>query len=228
MRTQPAGDTTAVNMPLSVFFARAWGTYAEESGLPGWVRTQRYDVTVKVPAGTSPRQVSEMWRNLFAERTKMAAHLEPRDVPSYALVAARPDRQLGPQLRPATIDCEEAGSQTVRSRDSDLFADAGKHCDILSGSGRMVSGSAPLDQLASMLRGWAGRPVTNGTGLEGRYAIDLRFSTQPPAGGGTPGGVPDAPEIFTAVQEQLGLKLQPSTTTVQILVIDHIEPPTEN
>jgi uncharacterized protein (TIGR03435 family) len=226
MRTLPDGQVTVSNLPLRVLLSRGWGVYSEESGLPSWMNSDHYDVVVKPAPGATPDQLQQMWRSLFAERLKFAAHLEPREVPSYALVVARSDGRLGPQLRRATVDCPPAAAQRPAAG-ADIWADAEKRCDLLSGSGRMTTGSAPLDQLANMLRSWAGRPVTNATRLDGRYAIDLRWSF-PAQAGGPPGGTADAPEIFTAVQEQLGLKLQPSTTTVQILVIDHAERPDEN
>jgi uncharacterized protein (TIGR03435 family) len=157
---------------------------------------------------------------------KLSARLVPREVPAYSLVVARTDGRLGPQLKPAVLDCGQAGTQEPRPGADGLIG-AEKRCDLISGSGFMVSGSAPLDQFANLLIAWAGRPVTNATNLSGRFAIDLRFSI-PPQGAAPAGGTVDAPEIFTALRGQLGLKLEPSNTKVNVLVIDHIERPTEN
>jgi uncharacterized protein (TIGR03435 family) len=189
--------------------------------------TERYDVVVKPPAGATADELRQMWRNLFASRMKMSAHLVPREVPAYTLVVARSDGRLGPKLQPAVIDCGQAGTQQpLPGPDATIGAE--KRCDLVSGSGFMVSGSAPLDQFARLLFAWAGRPVIDATNLKGRFAIDLRFSLPPQVAGQPAGGTVDAPEIFTALQEQLGLKLQSSATTMQVLVIDSMERPTPN
>ena len=226
MRTLPDGQVITTNMPLRPLLSRGWGAYSTEEGLPSWMTTERYDVAVKPPAGATADDLRQMWRNLFAERMKLSARLVPREVPAYSLVVARTDGRLGPRLQPAVIDCRQAGTQQPRPG-ADVLIDAEKRCDLVSGSGFMVSGSAPLDQFANLLFAWAGRPVINATNLNGRFAIDLRFSI-PPHGAEPAGGTVNAPEIFTALREQLGLKLEPSSTEVKVLVIDQMERPTEN
>jgi uncharacterized protein (TIGR03435 family) len=226
MRSSPDGQVTATRLPLKAFLSRGWGAFETEEGMPSWMTSDQYDVAVKPPAGATADELRQMWRNLFAERLKLSAHLAPRETPAYALVVARADGRLGSRLQPAVLDCGQAGSQHPRPG-PDAFVDAEKRCDLITATGRMVSGSAPLDQFANLLAAWAGRPVVNATNLTGRFAIDLRFSV--PAQGGQPaGGNVDSPDIFTALREQLGLKLEPSRTQVNILIIDHIERPTEN
>jgi len=92
----------------------------------------------------------------------------------------------------------------------------------------MEAGAISMDMLAQSLSGLAGGFVNNRTGIEARYALTLRFSRPGTFGPGAAPPSDDAPEIFTAIQEQLGLKLQPEKTMVPIFVVDHIERPTEN
>lgn len=226
MRTLPDGQVITTNMPLRPLLSRGWGAYSTEEGLPSWMTTERYDVAVKPPAGATADELRQMWRNLFAERMKVSARLVPHEVPAYSLVVARTDGRLGPQLQPAVLDCGQAGTQQPRPGADGLIG-AEKRCDVISTEGRMVSGSAPLDQFADLLMAWAGRRVINATNLNGRFAIDLRFSI-PPQGAEPARGTVGAPEIFTALREQLGLKLEPSKTEVNVLVIDRIERPTPN
>lgn len=224
LRTLPTGEVIASNVAIRFTFSYAY-EFDELAGAPSWV-SDFYDVHVKPPEGATPEQRREMWRALLASRMKLAAHYEPREVPAYALVVARADGRLGPQLTPATLDCSAAGTQRAVSPSRD---EALKHCELLVAPGLMASGSVLIERMTFNLGAAAGRPVTDATGLTGRYSVALTYSTPPPPGSDrAPGGTPDAPEIFTALQEQLGLKLQPSTKTIRVLVIDHVERPTEN
>jgi uncharacterized protein (TIGR03435 family) len=95
----------------------------------------------------------------------------------------------------------------------------------------MYSGGTSLANLIRMLAGAAGRPVVDRTGLEGNFAVRLKFARDAPfptTAPGQPSAMDDAPSIFTAVQEQLGLRLESTTVQGQVLIIDHIERPTEN
>jgi uncharacterized protein (TIGR03435 family) len=93
--------------------------------------------------------------------------------------------------------------------------------------GVIVSGSMSLAQLADVLSGRAGRRVQDRTGLAGRYAVSLRFARNTRSDS-TAAASDDLPELFTALQEQLGLKLVPEKTMAPIFVVDHLERPTEN
>ena len=204
----------------------------EVIGLPGWVSAERYDVTAKPPAGSTREQRSEMWRTLFAERMKLVAHVEEKEPDTFALAVARSDGRLGPQLKPSTLDCSPrapgsppAPPPPPPTTDADVL----NRCGGRFSNGSIIAGGITMDSLVVSFGGLAGRLVNNRTGLQGSYSLTLTFS--PPRTPEASSDAPlsgDAPEFFTALQEQLGLKLQPEKTMVPIFVIDHIERPTEN
>ena len=233
MRTLPSGEEMLTNVAASLLVGTAYPTDGGPTfGLPAWASSERYDVVVKAPQRPSREQRLEMWRALLADRMKLAAHYETREQDSYDLVLARTDGRLGPQLKPSTLDCSQpargggpGGAPTAPPTPEQAAARCG-----FMGTGRGVySGAMTMSSLAGMLRGPSGRYVVDKTGLQGTYSVSLTYAPQ----GTTPGSVPelvadDAPTVFTALQEQLGLKLQPSTAAVRVVVIDHVERPTEN
>jgi uncharacterized protein (TIGR03435 family) len=233
MRNLPDGTSIMSNVRVQQFIAGAAPVPVREViGLPDWATTERYDVTAKPPAGSTPQQRSEMWRTFFAERMKLVAHVEERERETFALVLARSDGRLGPQLKPSTLDCSPKPPGTPPAppppppaSDRDYL----NRCGGMFGNGVIVSGATTMEALVFSFAGLAGRQVFDRTGLKGNYALTLKFS--PPR---TPGISPDAPlpddapEFFTALQEQLGLKLQPEKALVTVFVIDRLERPTEN
>jgi bla regulator protein BlaR1 len=231
MRTLPDGSFTRTNQPMrSIMLSASPVPVREVSGLPEWVNTDRYDITAKAPPGATRRQENEMLRNMIIERMKLVGHVEEQERTTFALVVARSDGRLGPQLKRSTLDCApRAPSEgvpptppTPPSRDEPQ-----NRCGMSMGRGEIVSGGIAMDQLVSSLTGLAGGLVNNRTGLQGWYALTLRFA--PPGLSADPSSVPDdAPQFVTALQEQLGLKLQPEKTRVPIFVVDHIERPTPN
>jgi uncharacterized protein (TIGR03435 family) len=107
------------------------------------------------------------------------------------------------------------------------MSSADERCGFSMAAGTMVTGSAAISELILPLRGLSGRPVSlDNTGLVGRFAMRLTFAEHLPERPDAPAG--DRPTIFTALQEQLGLKLEPTRSTADVLVIDHVERPTEN
>jgi uncharacterized protein (TIGR03435 family) len=201
-------------------------------GLPDWASTERYDVTAKPPADSTREQRSEMWRTLFAERMKLVAHVEEKERDTFALVVARSDGRLGPQLKPSTLDCSPRppGSPPAPlppppTTDAEVL----NRCGGRFSNGSIVSGGITMDALVGSLGGLAGRLVNNRTGLQGFYSMTLTFSPPRTPAASSDAPLPsDAPEFFTALQEQLGLKLQPEKTMVPVFVVDRIERPTEN
>jgi uncharacterized protein (TIGR03435 family) len=164
---------------------------------------------------------------MFAQRMKLLAHVEERERNMYALVKTRHDGRLGPQLRTSVLDCATASRR--QEQRPPALDDAEHRCGMQVGPGTIGSGGLTMDQLVVPLGGLAGRVVNNRTGLEGWYALTLRYAATGGVKSGAETSPPnDAPEIFTALQEQLGLKLQPEKASVPVLVIDHIERPTPN
>ena len=231
MRTLPDGTLIMTNQPIRSIIMTASPVPAREvEGLPHWAMTEQYDVTAKPPAGSTREQRSQMWRTLFAERMKLVAHVEEREQDAFALVLARPDGRLGPQLERSTLDCSPrpAGSAPPPPQPPPSANDIRSRCGMMMGPTSIVSGGMMMANLAQSIGGFAGRLVNDRTGLEGFYALTLNFSARRLGASPEPAPIDDAPEIFTALQEQLGLKLQPERSVVPVFVIDHIERPSEN
>jgi len=163
-------------------------------------------------------QVPPFVRAMLEDRFRLKAHVEQRPFPAYALVLARSDGHLGPTLRPSTADCFPT------PRDFPILPAGVPRC--FSGVFQAGVISAPNYTMSDLARsltqyGGAGRIVVDSTGLSGKYEVDLRWSpdvTQPS----------DDPPLVTAIQEQLGLKLEPRREMLPAVVIDHIEPPAPN
>ncbi len=232
-RTLPDGSQRMVDMPLRNFIATASPVATREViGLPDWATTERYDVEVKPPAGSSREQIREMWRTMWADRMKLIAHVEQRERDVYSLVLARADGKLGPDLKPSTLDCSPPAPDTpppapptTRPTEKEVMS----RCGMMRSVGAILSGGMKMDGLATSLYGLAGGDVENHTGLDGFYALSLKFSAR--RGAAPPldlAGADDTPDIFTALQEQLGLKLERAKKMMPVFVIDHIERPSEN
>jgi len=205
-------------------------------GGPDWLWRELYDVTVKPPEGLTREQRAEMipmmWRAMFADRMKLVAHIEQREKDAFALVVARSDGRLGPELKPSTLDCTPNPNATPQAPSQALpsLQDRQNRCGLSMSPGLMVSGGVTLDQFARNISGMAGGEVDNRTGLTGLYSVKMNFSLRRTAGAPLdPNAVDDAPDLFTALQEQLGLKLQRGEKkSTPVFIIDSIERPSEN
>lgn len=192
-------------------------------GGPGWLDTDRYDLTARGKDGPTREEARQMLRAVLRDRFQLLAHVEQRDLPIYTLGLARPDRRLGPGLRPSAIDClnPEARKKAYAA------ATPGSRlvCGLQEEPGTFTAGGTEINALVIILAGAAGRPVLDKTGLAGGFDIDLKWT---PALGTDALAAADAVSIFTAVQEQLGLRLENGTAPLDVLMIDRIERPTEN
>lgn len=223
IRTLPDGTFTMTNQPIvSIMLSASPEPVREVVGLPGWVNTERYNVIAKAPEGSTRADQRDMMRNMLIERMKVAGHVERREQNTFALLLARRDGRLGPGLTLASAECA-----TPPLASTPLPPERQRACGTHMSPGSVEAGAITMDMLAQSLGGLAGGFVNNRTGLGSRYAVTLRFSRSRGIGAGTTQS-DDAPEIFTAVQEQLGLKLQPEKTMVPVFVVDHIERPTDN
>ncbi len=232
MRTFPDGTFTMTGLPIASIISSASPTPTRDvEGLPKWAQAERYDVTAKPPANSTRDQIGQMWRAMFADRMKLSAHVEEREQNTFALVLARSDGRLGPNLKPSRLDCSPptAGTPPPPPPPPASSPDDYKtRCGGMFGQGVIVSGWTTMDRLVFSLKGLAGGEVIDRTGLTGGYAVELRF-TPALSGARTDAGAPDdTPDFLTALREQLGLKLVPQKSKVPVLVIEHIERPTEN
>lgn len=215
----PAGDRVSFTGEILLLIESAYGLPIESGnrilGGPSWIRNQseRYRVTAKIAAGDHAamlnmtakerrQQLSWMQQSLLADRFKLKAHIEARDLPMYALVIAKNESKM------------ESASGDAQSRLS--LARNGQELEI-----RGIAISVEELIQSPFLR-IDNRVVVDKTGLPGRFNFTLKFRATDAL------GTSDAPELPTALQEQLGLKLVPETGPVEVLVIDSIERPSEN
>lgn len=225
----PNGDVRWVNVPIKVLVARAYedGSPLDVIGLPSWAESERVDVMAKGKANASADEQRQMWLALLTDRMKLAAHDETREKPSYELMVVRKDGKLGPGLTPSTLDCTQRPPSGGPTSPGDMKAFGLSRCRTFTTDrtdGTRYAGGLTMQMLAQVLGGAAGRPISDKTGLDGYYTVVLRYQRVPPR----PDAVPspdDPPSVFTALQEQLGLKLEASKTQARVIVIDHIERP---
>jgi bla regulator protein BlaR1 len=235
---------TATNIPLRNVIAAAYGMPAARVlGGPSWIGAasiemrfiggDRFDISAKLPEDTSADQVPAMLRALLADRFKLIAHSEIREATVYALVVARNDGRLGPQLRKASIDCEAAGAVLPAGPDAatvvapELKTEDQGRCQREIG-GEILGRGQRLSGLARMLSLFADRPVIDRTGLTGGFDFELRFLELATAPDATGPRADPITGIFAAVQEQLGLKLESIRGNLEFIIIDSVEHPTEN
>jgi uncharacterized protein (TIGR03435 family) len=201
------GSYSASNVALKSIIANAYQVRIFQiEGDPAWLTTERFDIIARGKEGTPDQMRPAMLRTLLAERFKLAAHFETREQQVYALVLLRSDGRLGPNLKPSAPDSKPGGPFT----------------SVGNGIARVDGKAVTMDDLALVLASSNFRQmVINRTALNGRFDLDLRFTPE-----SSSVAAPEFPSIFTAVQEQLGLKLQSERAPVPVLVIDSVQRPT--
>jgi uncharacterized protein (TIGR03435 family) len=188
-------------------------------GGPAWLETERFDVQASWSGPSEDTRLRAMMRRLVTDGFTLKSRLEMREVSAYALVAARSDRQLGPRLKVSPIqNC--IGQAPAAGPDGQAVA---PRCGMRGGNGpnggtALIGLSATMDRLARELGPLAGRPVVDRTTLNGAFEFELEFAS--PRAADSP-----LPSLFTALQEQLGLKLESTTAPVRVLVIEGAERP---
>jgi uncharacterized protein (TIGR03435 family) len=243
MRTFPGGRFEATNVLLRFLIAEAFmgaepvHLASRIIGGPEWIGSTRYDITAKAssdfrmsPDGP-PQELLLMLQSLLQERFNVRTHRETRELPIYALVVARADGRLGPQLRQSTVDCD--GAPPPRQPNEP------PPCGAMRGPARVMAGGIPMPRFAEMLTAILadgaganadGRLVVDTTGLSGRFAFNVTWTPERMPDAAPPPGIPpidpNGPSIFTALQEQLGLKLESTSGPVEVLVIDNVDHPT--
>lgn len=228
MREAPNGAVTFINVPASTLIARAFppALPSELAGLPGWANTERYDVRATSGLDNATREERlTMLRALLAERFGLVVHTERRPVRGYDLVVANASRAAA-TLSPVDIDCDAIVAQRRVSPPTPPAPGEGTspRC-LLRVTGARLEGESTMENLAAMLRSVTGRPVVNKTALTGSFRIALAFDLNGARLG--PGASPasDAPSLFTAITEQLGLRLTDSRIDADVIVIDRLERP---
>jgi uncharacterized protein (TIGR03435 family) len=238
-----AGQYQATNVTVNILINQALRLPPPQIiGVPEWAQSERYDVVARVPPGIalSAAVQQEMMRGLLEERFKLATHKETRELPVYALVTARGDGRLGADLAVSKNDCTPGRGRAAGGPapgPTKLGRGARPACGTMQGPGLLSAGGITMTRLAEILAGNLGRLVVDKTGLGGFYDLDLVYTPDqipgPPPGPVPPGFQmpvidPNGPSLTTAIQEQLGLKLESSRAAVDVTVIDRFERPTED
>ena len=227
----PPGRFEQENMDLVSTVMMAFGVrpYQLAMPLPDLITRERFTIRAQTPAGTTNVDRMLMVRALLIDRFKLRYHVDRLETDGYALTAARRDGRLGSSMRASTVDCPSRVAAQTRNETLPPMPEGAAACGVRNGRGSIEFGGMPIDSLITMLSTQAGAPVVNQTGLSGNFDVKLRFSAgsagPPSPNAPPPAAVDDAPSLFTAVQEQLGLKLTPAKVPLDRLVIDLIERP---
>lgn len=219
------GRYVGINVTLRRVMGLAYFPAQEFVGGPNWIHSDRFDIEGKAEGTFNQDQMREMLRALLADRFELVVHRETRQLPAYALTLARTDGRLGAELRRAA-PCTPAPSAGPQP--------AGPRCGGFSVGNSAIKGvGVTMTQLAGELpSATEGRYVVDRTGLSGTFDVSvtwnadaLRPSAPPVDGTPSASSVDGAPSIFAAIQEQLGLKLEPITAPIEVIVIDSAERP---
>ena len=209
-------------------------------GAPNWIDSEHFEVDAKAEGNPSPDQMRLMLQSLLSDRFKLALHHETRELPVYALVLAKPGK-TGPQLKPHSDDVKcvgpDAKAPSTLPRPGDALP---PFCGDFNLFGRPptlreAGNKITIGMLVAQLGNFVDRPIVDRTGLTGTYdaTLEFAFAFRQGAADGTanamiPSDPSSPPSIFTALQEQLGLKLESQKGPVDVLVIDHVEQPSAN
>jgi uncharacterized protein (TIGR03435 family) len=240
---QPGGRFTATNVTLRELIRTAYQLQNFQLvDVPNWAESNRYDIVAKAPSelpfgppGSGPGPLQFMMQALLAERFNLKAHRETQEMAIYALVMARADGRPGPNLRPAAADCAAlAAARRGGGPPPAAFAPGERmQCGMRMGPGQLSAGSMSMTQFANSLAPQVSRVVLDRTGLTGNFDFEMTWTPDRMPQGNPPPGAPElppvdpnGPSIFTALQEQLGLKLDSTRGPVEVLVIDSVSQPT--
>lgn len=230
VRTTEGGRVNIVNMPLKEMITLAYRIQPYQIlGGPAWTSTARYDISAKPEKAPKDGELQLMLQALLKDRFQLALKRETRELPVYAMVLAKKDGALGPNL----VESKE-GSCVAPDRNAPPKPGQ-RNCGQQMMSPRSLKAvSAPMSQVIPMLARMLGRTVVDKTGLTGKYDIDLQWTpdeTQlammPPEARAAASDA-SGPSIFTALQEQLGLKLESQKGPVEVFVVERAEKPSEN
>ena len=218
IKPMPSGQGyMAQGIPLKLMIRLMYTiTDSQVVGGPDWINTDRWDVQAKADGSYNVDQLHQMFQALMADRFELKFHREKRDLPAYELVLDKPG---------------DRGSK-MTANDSDNHFDI----PILPAGRNKVQGSrVPMAYLAWWLSQQLNRPVLDKTGLDKFYDFTLEWAPDPqppdgtrPPGAEAPAPPPDGPTMFTALREQLGLRLESRRSSVEVFVIDHAARPAEN
>ena len=242
---QPGGRLVVTNFALKDLIAAAFGMADIQAlvperilGGPDWVGSERYNIDAKASTefqfapGGPPQEALLMLRSLLEERFKLVTHRDTREMPIFELVVLRKDRTLGPNLHKSSIDCDAmfAGGRAAPPPAAPRKPLDPLPCRFVGGPARSVAAGVTMQQFAAHLSNHLQRFVVDKTGLTGRFDFNLGWTPEKMPTGTPPPGIPpvdpNGPPLVTALQEQLGLKVEAAKGPVDVLVIDSVEHPT--
>ena len=211
----PGGQTyVSNNMPLRVVIRVIYKIPDSVIiGGPNWINTDLWDIQAKAPRPSSMDDLHEMFKTLLADRFKLRFHYETKDMSAYVL----------------TVD--KAGSKLQPNGDPESFDVPIKPVPIDGGMAKLNGTRVPMSYLSYFLAYTLNTPVIDNTALKGNYDFTMTVpfrSIMPNAGIPTSSDVPEGPSLFTALREQLGLRLDSRKAPVRTFVIDSAEKPTAN
>jgi bla regulator protein blaR1 len=237
------GGNFTADFPLWVYIEFAYKLWLSpeqrktmQANLPKWVGTDAYEIHAKAEGNPTKDQMRLMVQSLLAERFKLAVHFENQEVSVLAMTLIKPGK-LGPKIAPHVDICDpDAPPPGKEAMTSDVFpppcsggsfmAYARPNHEIILGS-RGSTMAMIANSLPSLAR--LGRPVVDQTGLSGRYDFSVQWtmeSNQPAVPDAAP--EPQGTTFLEAVKDQLGMKLEPTKVRMDVLVVDHVERPSEN
>jgi uncharacterized protein (TIGR03435 family) len=204
-RTLPGGRISMENQRLRQIIRSAYGSSdLEIIGGPNWIDDERWNIVAAAGSNAGEGEVPwrEMLKTLLMERFKLIAHVEQRERPIYGIVFARADKQLGPAIHPTACPPKSPNCEGTTANTNGIV------------SGTMIGKARELSDIARSLSPYAERRVFDRTGLAGRYDYELKWS--------------DDLSVFTAIQEQLGLKFDAQRAPLDVVVVDSVERATED
>jgi len=234
----PGGRVVAQNVTARELIRSAYALEdSQVEGGPGWIGADRFDIEARAAATATPDDVRAMLRALMKDRFSLESHIESKETSIFAMIASRSDGKLGAGLRRAGTACAPitpppgAPAPPPPPPASGLgLGGFAFRCPSAFLPGRFSIRAIDMRGFATVLwrRANVGRPVTDRTGLTGDFDIDLFYAPYGENINGAPIPTDGLPSIFTAVQEQLGLRLDSARGPIDVLVIDRLSPPAEN
>lgn len=210
------------NVSMNNLVTQAYGLNHWQVSGPDWMGLAMYDITARVPAGATKEQFQLMLQKLLADRFSMQVHRETKELPIYSLTAGKSGSKLKPHVEvsppPDSADKptpEESGRPKLGA-DGYPILSGGTTMAVMSGRARVQMIDKDLAWLAGQLSGQLGGPVSDETGLTGKYDIALYWSSRQ-------SDADNEPDLMAAVQQQLGLKLEKKKGPSEMLVIDHVD-----
>ena len=238
-RRTPNGGMSAQGITVAPLFTTAYETERSRIlGFPDWINSARYDIETDPGKSATPQQRRLMLRSLLEDTFRVQTHRETRFVPVYVLTAARSGIKLEPPNEAGCVKPDNMPSgPTPPLPDEPLIIPCGTPIvAIRSGVGRLAAGNIPMADLIRVLSNMLGRVIIDKTQFTRMFDAHLTFAPDDALAGlpgsprvDHPSATPGGPvTIFTAMEEQLGLKLESGTGPVEVVVIDHVERPSEN